>query len=215
MLQAWRCACMAHLPGRQYAEGCAWCLSADRGTGMAPEQRAAACGGLQQWRLPVELWQVSGGRSACTEGGCGWHPSDSLAVIPEDIPCRWAIDLHSLVELWQQSDCMQSAGHEERIVGPYFGHERALLCSLQSNTANVQVHVDTAQHPKPSAVHAGPVISLAWHPNGSLLAAAVRNTPGFTLFDVSSGLSTPVAAGKLMPRCSRATHCVAYCIAVS
>ncbi|CAK0756530.1 hypothetical protein CVIRNUC_002463 [Coccomyxa viridis] len=42
---------------------------------------------------------------------------------------------------------------------------------------------------------AGPVISLAWHPNGSLLAAAVRNTPGFTMFDVSSGLSTPVAAG--------------------
>ena len=74
---------------------------------MAPEQRAAARGGLQQWRLPVELWQVPGGRSARTEGGCGWHPSDSLAVIPEDIPCRCATEYRSLMELWQQSNHMQ------------------------------------------------------------------------------------------------------------
>ena len=134
MPQAWRCVCMARLPSRHRAEA-QW-LSADWGTGMAPKQRAAARGGLQQWRLPVELWQVPSGRRARTEGGCGWHPSGSLAVIPEDIPCRWAIDFFSLVKLWQQSICMQSAGHAQHLMGIFCKQESPLLCSLQSNTAN-------------------------------------------------------------------------------
>ena len=45
--------------------------------------------------------------------------------------------------------------------------------------------------------NAGPVAALAWHPHGHLLAAAVHHRPGFTVFDVSTGLSTAVAAGTL------------------
>ena len=107
-----------------------------------------------------------------------------------------------------KQNCMQPAGHAKHIAGvSVIKREHASVVCRQKNTANAKFHVLAAQHSKPSAVHAGPVISLAWHPNGSLLAAAVRNTPGFTIFDVSSGHSTPVAAGKLMSRRSRAIHC--------
>ncbi len=41
----------------------------------------------------------------------------------------------------------------------------------------------------------GSVTALAWSPTGQLLAAASRDAPGFTVFDVSMGLGTPVQAG--------------------
>ena len=58
---------------------------------------------------------MPGGRSACAEGGCGWHPSDSLAVISEDVSCRWGIDFNSPVELWQRISHMQSTGYDLHI----------------------------------------------------------------------------------------------------
>ena len=59
----------------------------------------------------------------------------------------------------------------------------------------------------PQCASAGPVVALAWHPNGHLLAAAVHHRPGFTIFDISTGISTPVSAGAIT--CSSRPSCAA------
>ena len=42
---------------------------------------------------------------------------------------------------------------------------------------------------------AGAVTSLAWSPNGQVLAAASLDAPGFVVFDISLGVNTPLQAG--------------------
>ena len=42
---------------------------------------------------------------------------------------------------------------------------------------------------------AGAVTSLAWSPNGQVLAAASLDAPGFVVFDISLGVGTPLQAG--------------------
>lgn len=43
---------------------------------------------------------------------------------------------------------------------------------------------------------AGPVTSLAWSPNGQLLAASSQDAPGFVIVDVTTGIQTSVQAGE-------------------
>ena len=40
-----------------------------------------------------------------------------------------------------------------------------------------------------------PVVALAWAPSGLLLASACAGSPGFVVWDVAQGISTPLAAG--------------------
>ena len=42
---------------------------------------------------------------------------------------------------------------------------------------------------------AGAVTTLAWSPDGHFLAAASLDAPGFVVFDISLGTSTPLQAG--------------------
>ena len=43
------------------------------------------------------------------------------------------------------------------------------------------------------------VTALAWSPSGRLLASASAGIPGFSIWDVAQGISTPLAAGVLPP----------------
>lgn len=40
---------------------------------------------------------------------------------------------------------------------------------------------------------AGPVVTLAWHPQGHLLAGASPGASGFCVWDAAAGTPTPVA----------------------
>ncbi|KAL4431177.1 hypothetical protein ABPG75_006433 [Micractinium tetrahymenae] len=60
---------------------------------------------------------------------------------------------------------------------------------------------------------AGPVTTLAWHPQGHLLAAACADSPGFHVWDVATGTATRIAAGPEAVSILRWSPCGTYLLA--